>query len=358
MTKEAPGPDYVLRGHQSAVNSIRFIDGGCLASGSLDGSLKMWNLATRRATTSINNAHTDSITAVRILSGGSAPTVVTGSRDGFVKGWDVSNEVPAFAYGTGSRHFCGCGVAEGNGNLILAPSAEDSTCLLIDTRAKVPQVRLQVPSEMGMVTSLALDSSASEGLPLVATMGTESSAILMVDLRHYGVTEAPLDATVKPDPHLVDLLDSRPKRFFEKAHGDHPVMATKTFGDVGEYGKYTLYSCGADRIVAQRECAPGLAATPTAQVVNPSAGTSSLALRIDGKVLAAGCWDSYIRVFDTDGMRPLAVLRQHRDCVFDVDYAPPASSDGFQVLASASKDATIMMWSLYGEEQEQDVFAF
>ena len=359
MVKTVPEPDYVLRGHQVAVNSIRFVDEDHLASGSLDGCLKLWNLTTRRVFTSISNAHSDSITAVRILGGSSDPTVITGSRDGFVKGWAMSGEVPAFAYGTGARHFCGCAVVPGNTNLILAPSAEESTCLLVDIRAKVPQVRLRAPSELGMITSLALDSSTSEGLPLVATLGTESGSILMVDLRHYGVSETPVEATVKPDPHLIDFRDSRPKRIFENAHNGQPVMATKVFGHVGEHGLFTLYSCGADRKVAQRVCAPGReTSVRCTEAVNPSAGTSSLALRADGKILAAGSWDGAVRVFETRGMRPLAVMRQHRDCVFDVDYAPPLMGDDFQVLASASKDCTIMIWSLYGKKKEEDVFAF
>ena len=75
MEKKAPEPDYVLRGHQVAVNSVRFVDHSLLASGSLDGCLKLWSLTTRRALTSISNAHSDSITAVRVL-GGSDPTVI------------------------------------------------------------------------------------------------------------------------------------------------------------------------------------------------------------------------------------------------------------------------------------------
>ena len=143
--------------------------------------------------------------------------------------------------------FCGCAVAKGNPNLVLAPSEEESICLLIDVRVKVPQVRLRMPSGLGMITSLALDSSSSEGLPLVASMGMESGSILMVDLRHYGVTDTPVEATRMPDPHPVDLLDSRPKKFCENAHRNQPVMATKAFGSVGEHGSFTLYSCGADR---------------------------------------------------------------------------------------------------------------
>ena len=69
-------------------------------------------------------------------------------------------------------------------------------------------------------------------------------------------------------------------------------------------------------------------------------------------------------------MRTLAVLRHHRDCVFAVDFAPPAvaatvassvSVDGSgrgggskeHVLATASKDATVAVWRLFGEKRER-----
>ena len=375
--KQSPGPDYVLRGHRQAVNSIKFLDSQRLASGSLDGSLKLWSLEVRRATVSINNAHTDSITAVRRLG---QDMIATSGRDGFVKVWNMAASevaVPSCAFATGSRHFCPCATVESGShpNLILAPSAEDSNILLIDIRAKVPQLRLRGPDGLGMVTSLAIDTSpppsTPSSTPLVATLGFESGSILMVDLRNYGVVEGEVinqvvECDQKPKQQQVDLHDTRPKRYFEPPpSGGQPVMSTLTRGTLGEQGKFILYSCGADRKLMKRACGAGQAgAHTTEEVKNPSAGASSVALRQDGKVLAVGCWDSTVRVFEADGMRPLAVLRQHQDSVFAVDYSrsiyshPSSEAEEGEldrgVLASASKDTTIMIWSLFGDDKEKE----
>mmetsp|Transcript_54986 Transcript_54986/g.97077 ORF Transcript_54986/g.97077 Transcript_54986/m.97077 type:complete len:106 (-) Transcript_54986:184-501(-) len=73
-----------------------------------------------------------------------------------------------------------------------------------------------------------------------------------------------------------------------------------------------------------------------------SGGVSSLSLRPDGKLLAAGGWDKRVRVWQTRKWKPLAVLRQHNGTVNAVDF-----SSCSRWLASASNDHTIALWSLY-----------
>ena len=97
----APEPEFVLRGHGSAVNSIAFValpnsesyGNRVLCSGSLDSTLKVWDLSTRRAKVSIKNAHSESsITSVVAAAGkdnNNSPTLVTSGRDGMLKLWDL-----------------------------------------------------------------------------------------------------------------------------------------------------------------------------------------------------------------------------------------------------------------------------
>ena len=46
---DAPEPVYVLRGHATAVNAVRFIGPECLATGDGDGEARLWDLSRRRA---------------------------------------------------------------------------------------------------------------------------------------------------------------------------------------------------------------------------------------------------------------------------------------------------------------------
>ena len=105
----APGPFTVLRSHKESVNCISFLNiGNLLCSGSLDGSIKLWNLKTRRSFESLSAAHD----GASILSVDMHPTegvLVTSGRDGYVKTWSLNNShlQHVTSLKTGSRHFCG-----------------------------------------------------------------------------------------------------------------------------------------------------------------------------------------------------------------------------------------------------------
>ena len=81
-------------------------------------------------------------------------------------------------------------------------------------------------------------------------------------------------------------------------------------------------------------------------LTNP--GVSSLTIRQDKKILALGCWDGNIRVYSWKSGRILAVLSEHSETVSALCYSPKAVSLwGSLILAAASKDRSISLWSFY-----------
>jgi len=77
-------------------------------------------------------------------------------------------------------------------------------------------------------------------------------------------------------------------------------------------------------------------------------GINSLCLRDDEKLMASGGWDGRIRLFSWPKFTPLAILSAHRDGVATVRFSGPLPVlDGGQLLAAASKDQRISLWSLY-----------
>ena len=71
-------------------------------------------------------------------------------------------------------------------------------------------------------------------------------------------------------------------------------------------------------------------------------GIAAAAIRDDLRIFATAGWDKQVRVFHYGKRRPLAVLQYHKAGVNDVCFDART-----RVLASASKDSSIALWSVY-----------
>ena len=73
-------------------------------------------------------------------------------------------------------------------------------------------------------------------------------------------------------------------------------------------------------------------------------GLSDVCIRTDEKLFATAGWDHRVRIFTLQGKpKPMAVLDYHSDTVNCLDY----SSFDPSLLASASSDSRVAVWSLY-----------
>ena len=102
-------PETVLRGHEDSVNCVSFLSSEILASGSVDGVLKIWSMYSRRAVSSIG-AHDGSILSVNALY--SSSSIISCGRDGLAKMWQIDSQSqssmnsPVATFKTGAKHFC------------------------------------------------------------------------------------------------------------------------------------------------------------------------------------------------------------------------------------------------------------
>lgn len=77
-------------------------------------------------------------------------------------------------------------------------------------------------------------------------------------------------------------------------------------------------------------------------------GVSSVTIRGDKKICVLGCWDGNLRVYSWKSGRILGVLSEHTETVNALAYSSkPVGMWRSIILAAASKDKTVSLWSFY-----------
>ncbi|KAM0734454.1 Guanine nucleotide-binding protein subunit beta-like protein 1 [Formica fusca] len=84
-------------------------------------------------------------------------------------------------------------------------------------------------------------------------------------------------------------------------------------------------------------------------VLEHVSGVSVLSVRPDKKFVTAGCWDGCIRLFSWKKLRPLAILREHKESIYDIVYSQREveAYDTKCLMAATGKDGCISMWDIY-----------
>lgn len=82
--------------------------------------------------------------------------------------------------------------------------------------------------------------------------------------------------------------------------------------------------------------------------IDYASGTSVLRVRPDRKIVAAGFWDGRILLFSWKKLRPLAVLKEHKDTVYDIAYmSRNVGTCDSNLMAATGKDGFISLWDIY-----------
>ena len=192
-------PQYTgsLDKHGGGVYSVTFAPGGALlASGSRDGTIKLWDLATSTDRATLEG-HTDGVASVAFSPGGS--TVASGSWDGTVKLWDV-------AAGTNTDTFEGhtdgvASVAFSPGGSTVASGSWDGTVKLWDVATGTNANTLEGHTER--VASVAfspdgdlLASGSEDGTIRLWDAATGSGTAILKRHRATSVVFSPDGATL------------------------------------------------------------------------------------------------------------------------------------------------------------------
>ncbi|XP_074062594.1 guanine nucleotide-binding protein subunit beta-like protein 1 isoform X2 [Macrotis lagotis] len=295
MPLPPPPPQFVLRGTQSAVNSLHF---SCqteapslplLFSGSLNGLVHVWNLQTRRVDITLDGHAGQSVYWVKTLE--DQHLLLSQGRDLKLCLWDLAEgrNAPVDSLSLDSVGFC-------KGSILTEGTQR---CWL-----------LAVPGK-------GMDEPASSSRPLLLA-GYEDGSVVLWNIAERRILSR---LSCHKEPVMSLDFDSR------KAKG------------VSGSSEKVLCVWSLDEQQNLKVCR-------TQEFTNP--GIADIAIRPDGKILATAGWDHRIRLFGWKQLKPLAVLDYHSAAVHCVAFSDPGRANE-QLLAGGSKDQRISIWSVYSQ---------
>jgi WD40 repeat protein len=324
-----------LRGLSGDVNSVAFSpDGGTIATGSSYGAW-LWDAATVRPRTPLTG-HTAQVYSVAFSPDGN--TVATASEDGTARLWDAHTGKPR-AKLTGHTNTVFSVVFSPDGDT-LATASEDGTARLWDaatgkSRTKVTGHTAQVVTVAFSPDGRTLATGSGDGTMRLWDTATGASRT-KVDV----LTGTVLSVTFSPDGRTLAIAGTnRLTRLWDVTTG---AMSKSLIGHTDDVNSLAFSPDGLTLATGSGD--------KTARVWNVTTGgdTSlvghtgmvySVAFSPDGKTLASSSADTTARLWDVTTGKQRLSLSGHEGEVLGVAFSP----DG-RTVATAGADGTARLW--------------
>ncbi|KAJ2868981.1 Astra associated protein 1 Asa1 [Coemansia erecta] len=309
-------PDFVFRGHQAAVNSVRFFaDDRFLVSGDQDGHLIVWNMLLKRQLASVPRAHSGPILAV---CGVGVDTVVSQGRDNKLCVWRLE-------------------AGEFKGKLVLAKSMD------VDAMSFCKFTVSSADSETWIV---ALNDA---GLGDAFAYEVDSGKHVSFNIGHK--TSTPSGS--RHDPPMCLVLECLPSSVRD---GDErqPIMSIDFDNE-----RQVLYTCAADNTVCCIPVNDTDASNTTRHTTLKNAGAAEIRCFSSPDLVAVAGWDYVARLYSKD-LEHMSDMAFHRAALTSIDLSTPSKecpphiedpaarqrwSSRPQWLAVASRDTRISLWN-------------
>jgi WD40 repeat protein/serine/threonine protein kinase len=288
----------VLKGHKDEVRSVSFSpDGRRLASGSSDGTVRVWDLATGGELL-VLRGHEKGVQGVSFSPDGRR--IASGSEDGTVRVWELA--------GGGLSH-------------VLRRDEEGVTSVSFSPDGR----QLASGSSDGTMRVWDLTGGGAPSLVLKGHDNEVTSVSFSPDGRQlasgsYDRTVRVWDLATGGEPLVLRGHELRVQRVSFSPDGRRLAGGSSD----GTVRVWDLTAGGEPLVLKQRELP-----------------VWSVSFSPDGRRLAGGSFDGTVRVWDLAGGGEPLVLKGHEKGVWGLAFSP----DGRR-LASGSKDRTVRVWDL------------
>ncbi|MBI4853694.1 MAG: hypothetical protein HY819_18020 [Acidobacteria bacterium] len=334
----------VLKGHTDVINCLAISsDGALLASGSLDNSVRIWNLSSGKEIKTLigQDAHNGAINCLAITP--DSKTLISGSADGTLKLWDL----PA-----GTLRKTLTGHTDEVNCLAISPDAKLLASGSLDNGIKLWSLPggdelKEIKEHAGSIWSL---NFSPDGHVLASGGGLADHSIKL-----WTVPECAPIKTLEGHRGLVRCLTfSSNGKILASSSGDNTIKLwqlsdgreLKTLkGHQGlihslilNSNGQTLFSGSVDRTIRLWNLSDGKVLK---KLDKHKDRITALIPDTDGRTLISASWDGTIRLWATANQLELKILEGHTNWVTCL----ALSQDG-QTLVSGSRDNTLRTWNL------------